>query len=83
MRNGVVYAYSAYVHCGLTELYADGHWWKRTDPGDDSGNPPPGWGNPFDVGTVQLKAETYLIYRSSINTLVVFAPTQQTPPTCS
>ncbi|HZA23640.1 MAG TPA: hypothetical protein VFA32_13745 [Dehalococcoidia bacterium] len=30
---------------------------------EGNNNPPPGWGNPFDVGTMQLSQENRLLYR--------------------
>ena len=48
-ETGKPYSYTLYTHCGILSAYFDGRRWMA-DPmlTDGSGNPPPGWGNPFD-----------------------------------
>jgi hypothetical protein len=46
-------AYNLYTHCGITWARIDGRWWRATRPlSDGAGNPPAGWGNPFQHGVL-------------------------------
>ena len=57
---GVRYRFMLYTHCGLDNPVAvdfDGSFWDETGPmpaSDGNGNPPPGFGNPFDKGVMTL-----------------------------
>jgi len=45
--------YSLYTHCGILSIELNGHTYYAQPPlGHGSGNPPPGWGNPYDDGTL-------------------------------
>jgi hypothetical protein len=48
-----------YTHCGVIYADFDGKAFYA-DPilDDGSGNPPNGWGNPFDNGTMTLKDQS-------------------------
>ncbi|MCW2571659.1 MAG: hypothetical protein JWO88_1717 [Frankiales bacterium] len=83
MENGVAYPYTALAHCGFTSLVADGRRWSPNGGPLGDGNAPPGWGNPFDVGTVQLKTADVLVYRSSSGQSVGLHPDDAVPPICS
>jgi len=67
---GVPYRYRLYTHCGLdapTAVDFDGSFWGPIGPGpasDGSGNPPAGYGNPYDDGTITLISPTRAQYRS-------------------
>ena len=52
-------AYRLYTHCGILYATINGTTFYA-DPalGDASGNPPPGWGNPFDDGDMTLTTAT-------------------------
>lgn len=46
-------AFELYTHCGINELKTDdGRFFERVDGPltDGSGNPPPGWDNPYQSG---------------------------------
>ena len=44
-----------YTHCGIEELRVDGTFFITETPlHDGQGNPPPGWGNPYQAGTVTV-----------------------------
>jgi hypothetical protein len=46
-------AYQLYTHCGIKWAKIDGTFWLASHPlSDGSGNPPAGWGNPFQNGTL-------------------------------
>jgi hypothetical protein len=67
---GVPYRYRLYTHCGLdspTSMDFDSSFWDAIGQGpasDGSGNPPPGYGNPYDDGTITLISPTLAQYRS-------------------
>jgi hypothetical protein len=59
-----------HTHCGLGWglIEFDGAFWEVTGPGpldDGAGNPPPGFGNPFDEGTISRLDVERATYRSS------------------
>ena len=63
---GVVYKVQIYTHCGLRHVEFDGDTWAisgvLTD--DNGANPPPGFGNPVDLGTVTLRSADTAVYLS-------------------
>ena len=51
--------YSLYTHCGIDWASIDGRWYRASPPlSDGSGNPPAGWGNPDQQGTIQVISDT-------------------------
>jgi len=63
---GSAYAYRMYTHCGVEWTYFDGRWWKAKPPlSDGSGNPPRGWGNPYDDGWMMLASENHAHFSSA------------------
>ncbi len=76
---GVPYRFQLYTHCGLDWPLAvdfDGSFWDPIGPGpasDGSGNPPSGYGNPFDQGTMTLISPTLTQYRSSGGKVMQFS----------
>jgi hypothetical protein len=51
--------YSLYTHCGIGYARIGGHWYRARPPlSDGSGNPPSGWGNPYQKGTIQIASRT-------------------------
>jgi hypothetical protein len=66
---GVAYQFRLYTHCGLDWPLAmdfDGSFWDPIGPASDGyGNPPAGYGNPIDQGTVTLISPTLARYQSS------------------
>lgn len=50
---GRTYRYVLYVHCGVRWARIDGEYWETATLGDGA-NPPRGWGNPLDDGTLVL-----------------------------
>ena len=47
------------THCGIDELKADGRYFQRVGGilDDGSHNPPPGWGNPSQHGTLTITGD--------------------------
>ncbi len=77
--------FDLYVHCGVEWLQFRGRWW-RTDPlADGNGNPPAGWGNPYDNGQLTIVGLDTAEYTSSVGEVVIFQRTDSTtgPAVCS
>jgi hypothetical protein len=76
VERGVDYRYTLGTHCGLNEAVDfDGSLWDFAGPGapdDGNGNPPLGFDNPFDYGTMRLVSQGVAEYRSSEGTIVVY-----------
>jgi hypothetical protein len=54
---GIDYRYELPTHCGVEYAFFSGRWWRATPrlyEGDAKVNPPPGWGNPTEPGTMRL-----------------------------
>jgi hypothetical protein len=61
---GIAYTLQLYTHCGLRHVAFDDDTWAIS--GDLGGsNPPPGFGNPTDLGTITLTGPDTAIYHSS------------------
>ncbi len=72
---GSSYPYQLYTHCGIRWAYFDGHWWKASPALDDgSGNPPSGWGNPFDNGSMVLISDNLAQFTSDAGQTANFEP---------
>ena len=66
---GVAYRVSVFTHCGLRHVDFDGSEWAISGPpSDGSGNPPRGFGNPTDEGTITLTSPDTATYRSQHGT---------------
>jgi hypothetical protein len=62
---GVTYQVAVNSHCGLRAVEFDGSRWAISGELDDgSMNPPPGFGNPVDHGTITLTGPETAIYHS-------------------
>jgi hypothetical protein len=57
--------YQLYTHCGIEWAKVDGTFWRATRPlSDRSGDPPAGWGNPFENGTLVFLTPTKATFHS-------------------
>jgi hypothetical protein len=54
--------FSLYTHCGIRELTFGGRWYERVGGAldDGHGNPPQGWDNPSQAGTLTNSGSTVL-----------------------
>jgi hypothetical protein len=51
--------FQLYTHCGVNGAMIDGVWWHLTPAlSDGNGNPPVGWGNPYQSGVLQFDEST-------------------------
>jgi hypothetical protein len=84
---GVPYEYPLYTHCGVLWAEFDGRLWDASPPlAEPTGNPPPGWGNPYDTGTITLLQEDVAVFRSSMGEVARFRPRPpglRDPPPCA
>ena len=60
-------AFDLYTHCVIIDLMAYGRYFKRVGGSlsDGSGNPPDGWGNPTQRGTLTVSGDT-AIFRDKL-----------------
>jgi hypothetical protein len=72
--------YRLYTHCGIEWARINGTFWRAERAlSDGSGNPPAGWGNPFQSGTLVLLSATRARFDSVAGT-VTFVRTPRTRP---
>lgn len=61
-----------YTHCGIKELRVEDTFFVAETPLDDGqGNPPPGWGNPYQDGAVTVSGSK-AIFRDDNGHIVTF-----------
>jgi hypothetical protein len=65
--------YDLYTHCGIGEANVDDRWYLADTPlSDGSGNPPAGWGNPYQAGTITFLSPTRFEFSDSVGHHVAF-----------
>lgn len=81
---GETYDYVLSTHCGIKWTRIDGVWWETNPLNDGSGNPPPGWDNPWDAGEMKILDDDTAIYRGGPGAEVRFRRTRivEAPFTC-
>ena len=81
---GETYDYVLYTHCGIKWTRIDGVWWETQPLDDGSGNPPPGWSNPFDAGSLKMLDDDTAIFSGGPEAKVRFKRTEivEAPFTC-
>jgi hypothetical protein len=79
-----------YTHCGIDYAQVGNRYYEATPPlSDGSGNPPPGWGNPYQPGTMTVISATQAVFTDKAGRRVVFTlvppggPGRITAPVCS
>jgi hypothetical protein len=56
--------YRLYTHCGIDEARIGNRYFEAVHPlGVRLANPPPGWGNPYQQGTMTLLSPTKAVFR--------------------
>jgi len=71
---GVGVPFQLYTHCGIRYADFDGRRFYADPPLDDgSGNPPRGWGNPFDNGTMTLVNKSTAVFTDPAGHRAVFS----------
>jgi hypothetical protein len=72
--------YTLYTHCGVLAATINGQTYYAEPPiTDDSGNPPAGWGNPYDDGDMTLRTATDADFHDSAGHTAHFTSTPQGP----
>jgi hypothetical protein len=65
--------YSLYTHCGIDEARIGNRYYEAVHPlSDGSGNPPAGWGNPYQRGTMTLLPPDEAVFRDDAGHQVLF-----------
>jgi hypothetical protein len=65
--------YRLYSHCGIDEARIGNRYFEAVHPlSDGQGNPPAGWGNPFQQGTMTLLSPSEAIFRDDAGHHVLF-----------
>ena len=87
LKPGESATYSLYTHCGVIEVTINGTPYYADPPlSDGNGNPPAGWGNPYDAGTITLTTATSADFQDAKGNKAHFISNlsgpAQTVPTC-
>ena len=65
--------YQLYTHCGIDEARIGNRYFEAVHPlSDGQDNPPPGWGNPYQQGTMTLLSPTEAVFRDQAGHQVLF-----------
>jgi hypothetical protein len=65
--------YNLYTHCGIDYVQVGNRYYEAAPPlSDGSGNPPPGWGNPYQPGTLTVISPTQAVFTDKAGHRVVF-----------
>jgi hypothetical protein len=65
--------YQLYTHCGIDEARIGTRYFKAVTPlSDGQGNPPRGWGNPFQRGTMTALSPTTAVFTNHAGHRVLF-----------
>jgi hypothetical protein len=66
-------SHTLYTHCGIRFAKIGGRWCEAGRPlSDGSGNPPPGWGNPSQPGSIRMLSASVAEFRDSLRHVVRF-----------
>ncbi|AJF69355.1 hypothetical protein [Streptomyces vietnamensis] len=65
--------FDLYTHCGIDEARIGATYFEAETPlSDGSGNPPDGWDNPSQHGTMTLKSKTEAVFTDDAGHVVKF-----------
>jgi len=65
--------YRLYTHCGIDEARIGSRYFEAVHPlSDGQGNPPAGWGNPYQQGTMTLLSPSRAVFRDDTGHHVQF-----------
>jgi hypothetical protein len=66
-------AYQLYTHCGIDEARIGSRYFEAVHPlSDGNGNPPAGWGNPDQQGTMTMLSSSEALFRDHAGHHVLF-----------
>ena len=70
---GSAQPYRLYTHCGIDEARIGSRYYQAVHPlSDGQGNPPAGWGNPYQQGTMTLLSPSRAVFRDDTGHYVQF-----------
>jgi hypothetical protein len=70
---GSAQPYRLSTHCGIDEARIGSRYFEAAHPlSDGQGNPPAGWGNPFQQGTMTLLSPSEAVFRDDAGHYVRF-----------
>lgn len=73
--------YRLYTHCGIEWTRIRGTFWRAVPPlSDGSGNPPGGWGNPYQRGTLTFTGAATAVFSARPGTVTFRRTARRTPP---
>ncbi len=73
--------YRLYTHCGIEWARILGTFWRTAAPlSDGHGNPPAGWGNPFQDGTLTFTSPGTAVFRSTAGNVTFHRTPRTNPP---
>lgn len=73
--------FALYTHCGIEWAKIGGTFWRaKRLLSDGSGNPPVGWGNPFQEGTLAFISPTTARLDSSAGSVTFERTSRKRPP---
>jgi hypothetical protein len=65
--------YKLYTHCGIDEARIGNQYFAAVHPlSDGAGNPPIGWGNPYQAGTLTVVSSTETVFTDNVGHRVMF-----------
>ena len=65
--------YDLYTHCGVGEARVGSQYYAAVHPlSDGAGDPPAGWGNPYQAGTMTLVSATQAVFTDTAGHRVIF-----------
>jgi hypothetical protein len=74
-------AYQLYTHCGIEWAKINGTFWQARHPlSDGNGNPPSGWGNPYQKGTLVFVGATTARFESAPGNVTFERTSLKQPP---
>lgn len=69
----VINGYHLLTRCGIDEAIVGGRYYEAIRPlSDGHGDPPPGWGSPFQTGTMAVTSATRAVFTDPAGHRVVF-----------
>ncbi|UKA64640.1 hypothetical protein [Arthrobacter sp. FW306-04-A] len=70
----VTVPFSLFTHCGIYEAQVQGSFFTADQPLDDGhGNPPAGWGNPYQPGTIAVEGQRAVFHDDRGHTVTFHA----------
>lgn len=75
---GEEYDYALTTHCGIEWARVDGSWWRTEPLNDGNANPPIGWENPVERGTLSIESVDTARFTGGPDGAIEFSRTDKT-----